>query len=104
MHRRDLIKYGLALLPAAAWPMPALAYPERPIRLIVPFSPGGATDVAARLWAEKMKRVLGTVVIENKGGGGGVIGAAEVARAQPDGYTLVFGNTSTQVLIPAIME
>src|SRR5438093_564277 len=60
--------------------------------------------LAARLWAEKMKPVLGTVVIENKGGGGGVIGAAEVARAQPDGHTFVFGNTSTQVLIPAIME
>src|SRR5947208_5310013 len=104
MHRRDLMKSGRASLAAAAWPAPALAYPDRPIRMIVPFSPGGATDVAARLWAEKMKPVLGTVVIENKGGGGGVIGAAEVARAQPDGHAFVFGNTSTQVLIPAIME
>jgi hypothetical protein len=69
-------------------------------RLIVPFSPGGATDVAARLWAEKMRSTLGTVVIENKGGGGGVIGATELVRSQPDGHTLLFGNTSTQVLIP----
>jgi len=59
--------------------------------------------VVGRLWAEKMKLVLGTVVTENRGGGGGVTGAAEVARAQPDGHTFLFGNTSTQVLIPAIM-
>jgi tripartite-type tricarboxylate transporter receptor subunit TctC len=59
--------------------------------------------VVGRLWAEKMKPVLGTVVTENRGGGGGVTGAAEVARAQPDGHTFLFGNTSTQVLIPAIM-
>ena len=51
-----------------------------------------------------MKPVLGTVVTENRGGGGGVTGAAEVARAQPDGHTFLFGNTSTQVLIPAIMH
>jgi tripartite-type tricarboxylate transporter receptor subunit TctC len=82
----------------------ALAYPERTIRLVVPFSPGGATDVVGRLWAEKMKPLLGTVVTENRGGGGGVTGAAEVARAQPDGHTFLFGNTSTQVLIPAIMS
>lgn len=103
MHRRDLLKYGLAGLSAAALPSSALAYPDRAIRLIVPFSPGGATDVAARLWADRMKAALGTVVIENKGGGGGVLGAAEVARSRPDGHTFVFGNTSTQVLIPAIM-
>jgi len=79
------------------------AYPDRVIKLVIPFSPGGATDVVGRLWAEKMKPVLGTVVTENRGGGGGVTGAAEVARAQPDGHTFLFGNTSTQVLIPAIM-
>ncbi len=103
LGRRQFLKYGVAAASAAALPGPAFAYPDRPIRLIVPFSPGGATDVAARLWADKMKPTLGTVVIENKGGGGGVIGATEVARSQPDGYTFVFGNTSTQVLIPAIM-
>ena len=103
MNRRNLLKSALASLSAAAWPISnAHAYPDRTIRLIVPFSPGGATDVAARLWAEKMKPLLGTVVIENKGGGGGAIGAAEVARSTPDGHTLVFGNTSTQVLIPTI--
>ena len=102
--RREVLKCGLAAGSAAALPRTALAYPDKPIRLIVPFSPGGATDVAARLWAEKMKPVLGRVVIENKGGGGGVIGATEVARSAPDGHTFAFGNTSTQVLIPAIIE
>ena len=102
--RRTFLQSGLAAVSATALPGPALAYPERPIRLIVPFSPGGATDVVGRLWAERMKNGLGTVIIENKGGGGGVIGAAEVARAQPDGHTFLFGNTSTQVLLPTIAE
>jgi tripartite-type tricarboxylate transporter receptor subunit TctC len=93
---------GLSAL-SAAMATRGFAYPDRVIKLIVPFSPGGATDVVGRLWAEKMKLVLGTVVTENRGGGGGVTGAAEVARAQPDGHTFLFGNTSTQVLIPAIM-
>jgi tripartite-type tricarboxylate transporter receptor subunit TctC len=104
IDRRQFLRYGLAAASATALPTAALAYPDRPIRLIVPFSPGGATDVAARLWAEKMKPTLGTVVTENKGGGGGVIGATEVARSKPDGHTFVFGNTSTQVLIPAIAD
>ena len=70
----------------------------------MPFSPGGATDVVGRLWAERMKAKFGTVVIENKGGGGGVIGATEVARSTPNGETLLFGNSSTQVIIPAIAD
>ena len=77
-------------------------YPDRPIRLIVPFVPGGVVDVVARLWADKMTSLLGTVVIENRGGASGLIGAAEVARSQPDGYTVLLGNTSTQVLNPMI--
>src|SRR5712675_365822 len=105
MNRRDLLTAGLASLSAAALaPLGAIAYPDRPIKLVVPFSPGGATDVAGRLWAQMMKPLLGTVVTENRGGAGGLTGAAEVARAQPDGHTFLFGNTSTQVLIPAIMN
>jgi tripartite-type tricarboxylate transporter receptor subunit TctC len=105
MNRRDLLRTATAALTAGTLaPVPALGYPDRPVRLVVPFSPGGATDVVGRLWAEKMKPLLGTVVTENRGGGGGVTGAAEVARAQPDGYTFLFGNTSTQVLIPAILS
>jgi tripartite-type tricarboxylate transporter receptor subunit TctC len=107
MNRRDVLAAGLTSFAAAALARPALAqarYPDRPVRLVVPFSPGGATDVVGRLWAEKMKPLLGTVVTENRGGGGGATGASEVARAQPDGHTFLFGNTSTQVLIPVIMN
>lgn len=107
MKRRDVLTLGLASLSATALsPLSALAqgkYPDRPIRLVVPFAPGGVVDAIGRLWAERMKPLLGTVVVENHGGGGGVIGTAEVARAQPDGYTLLLGNTSTQVLNPTIM-
>jgi tripartite-type tricarboxylate transporter receptor subunit TctC len=107
MNRRELLKRsGAALVAATAAPFSATAqgrYPDRPIKLIVPFSPGGATDVAGRLWAEKIKPLVGTVVIENKASGGGAPGTSEVARAQADGYTLLFGNTSTQVLLPVLM-
>jgi tripartite-type tricarboxylate transporter receptor subunit TctC len=104
MHRRDALR-SLAALSAAVLPFPVYAaFPERPIKLIVPFSPGGATDVVGRLWAEQMKPKFGPVVTENKGGGGGVLGATEVARSAPNGETLLFGNSSTQVIIPAIAE
>jgi len=102
MIRRNFLKLGLGSLAATALAPAFAAYPERPIKLIVPFSPGGATDVVGRLWAERMKSKFGTVVVENKGGGGGLIGATEVARAAPDGETFLFGNTSTQVLLPTI--
>jgi tripartite-type tricarboxylate transporter receptor subunit TctC len=107
MNRREILKGGgVALLAATLSPHGAAAqgrYPDRPIKLIVPFAPGGATDVVGRLWAEKIKPLVGTVVIENKASGGGAPGTSEVARAQPDGYTLLFGNTSTQVLLPVLM-
>jgi tripartite-type tricarboxylate transporter receptor subunit TctC len=105
MNRRDFLQYGMASLAATAISNPAFAaFPERPIRLIIPFSPGGATDVVGRLWGERMKAKFGTVIPENKGGGGGVIGATEVARSTPNGETLLFGNSSTQVIIPAIAD
>jgi tripartite-type tricarboxylate transporter receptor subunit TctC len=111
MNRRDLLAAGLACLPiSAATALLARRanaqkrYPDHPIRLIVPFAPGGATDVAGRLWAEKIRPNLGTVVIENKASGGGALGTSEVARARPDGYTFLFGNTSTQVLLPVLMS
>jgi tripartite-type tricarboxylate transporter receptor subunit TctC len=79
-------------------------YPEQPIRLIVPRAAGGVVDVVARLWAEQIKPVLGQVVIENQGGGGGIIAAQAVARAKPDGYTLLAGTTSELVISPVIMS
>jgi tripartite-type tricarboxylate transporter receptor subunit TctC len=80
---------GAAALPAVsrfAW---AQAYPSRQITMIVPFPPGGSTDVAARILAERMRPLLGQpVIIENIGGAGGSIGVGRLARATPDGYTI----------------
>ena len=75
----------------------AQAYPTRSIRLVVPFPPGGAFDFVGRPWAEKIKSSLGTVVVENIGGGGSSLGAAAVVRSPPDGYTLLLGGTQTHV-------
>jgi tripartite-type tricarboxylate transporter receptor subunit TctC len=75
----------------------AQGYPTRPIRLVVPFPPGGAFDGLARPWADGIKTALGPVVIENIGGAGASLGSAAVARAQPDGYTLLLGGSLTHV-------
>ena len=88
---------GAAALPAISRIAWAQAYPTRPIRLVIPFPPGGAFDAVGRPWADKMKPLLGTVVIENIGGGGSSLGAAAVARARPDGYTILLGGTQTHV-------
>ena len=83
--------FGLALITSAA----AQNWPQKPVRFIVPFPPGGATDISARLLGEKLTQIWGQqVVIENRGGAGGGVGAAEAARAAPDGYTLFFPSGS----------
>ena len=86
-----------AVLPALSSFASAQAYPSRPIRLVVPAPPGGSYDAIGRPWADKMKHLLGTVVVENIGGGGSSLGAAAVARARPDGYTILMGGTLTHV-------
>ena len=86
-----------AVLPIIPRTAKAQAYPTKPIRLVVPFPPGGAFDFVGRPWADKMKPLVGTVVIENIGGGGSSLGAAAVARARPDGYTILLGGTQTHV-------
>jgi tripartite-type tricarboxylate transporter receptor subunit TctC len=98
MHRRELIKRGLAAAAATALPMPAFGYPDRPIKLVVPFAAGGVNDVVGRQWAEQMKTALGTVYVENIGGGAGVPGVMDVKRADPDGHTVLFGSTTTMLL------
>ncbi len=104
MRRRDLLAMGIAAmaLPAAARrPLFAQSkYPERPIRLVIPFPPGGVYDAVGRPWADRVKSSLGTVVVENIGGAGGSVGAAAVARAAPDGYTLLLGGGGALVITP----
>jgi len=89
----------LALSPLAA----SGEYPDRPVRLVVPFPPGGGGDVLARTVAPRIAQALGKpIVIENKAGAGGNIGAEYVARAAPDGYTLLYGTNGTQAINPAL--
>ena len=108
MHRRRTLLAALAGL-AVPPVLPARAQgwaPTRSIRLVVPYAPGGGADTTARLIAGPMSQALGqTVVVENRGGAGGSIGAAEVARAAPDGHTVMLdalGHVSTPVLIPRL--
>lgn len=107
MHRSRFLSCLLAAagaiaMPAAAW---AQAYPERPIKLVVPFAPGGATDILGRLLATSLGERLGqSVVVENRPGAGTVLAAAQVAKAQPDGYTLLLGASSTLTLNPVIRK
>jgi len=104
MNRRTLLLQGLSTVIAPALgAYPAWGqgkYPERPIRLVIPYPPGGVNDAVGRPWADRMKPLLGTVVIENIGGAGGTIGVAAVARAQPDGYAILIGNNGNLVITP----
>jgi len=108
MKRRDVLACFAAVLCAGAtMPCPDLAqakYPDRPIKLVVPFVPGGVNDAVARLWADRVKAPLGAVFIENQGGAGGAVGGAAVAHAQPDGYTILLGGAGSQVLNPIGMS
>ena len=101
MRRRDLLLAGLASLSGGSEILPAAlaqpGYPQRPIRLVIPFPPGGGFDAVGRPWAERIRPLLGTIVVENQGGGGSSLGAAVVAHARPDGYTILLGGSSTHI-------
>src|SRR3954453_14283236 len=102
LARRKLLQLAAvtSALPAISRIAIAQAYPSRTIKLVIPFPPGGVSDAIGRPWADKMKTHLGTVVIENIGGASGTTGAASVARANPDGYTLVLANSGNMVVVP----
>ena len=89
----------------ATSPTAPAAYPNKPIRLIVPFPPGGATDIIGRTLAQKLVTQLGqTVIVENRPGAGGTVGSGELLKAAPDGYTLLLGTTSTHSIAPHLYK
>jgi len=104
-RRRSLMALALAAASVAPGLASAQAYPQRAIKLVVPFAPGGSTDIVARLVAEKMRASLGqAVVVENKAGAGGMVGAEAVAKAAPDGYTIGVGTVSTLTVNPLLLK
>jgi len=98
----------LSVLGLIAGPLTAGAqekYPSKPVKIIVPYAPGGATDITARIFGEQLKNILGQqFVVESKAGAFGILGIEEMARSKPDGYTLFVGNVSTNAITPVIYE
>jgi tripartite-type tricarboxylate transporter receptor subunit TctC len=103
--RAWMTAFACCLLALGAAPAGAQTYPSRVIRIVVPFPPGGPTDVAARLIAQPLGETLGqSVIVENQNGAGGRTGSRYVARSAPDGYTLLMGGTNLNAIIPAIYK
>ncbi len=102
LHRLIAIAFSLFIL---IGPAQAQTYPTRPIRLIVPYPAGGSTDIMARALQDPMQRILGqTIIIDNRGGAAGAIGANEAARSDPDGYTLLFANNGPISIAPLFQK
>jgi tripartite-type tricarboxylate transporter receptor subunit TctC len=102
LSRRQILETAAGAAAVIAMPRDTRAddYPSRPIRLVIPYTAGAAGDQIGRPWADKMVSLLGPVYIENIGGAGGALGSSVVAQSAPDGYSLLLGNGSTQVMIP----
>jgi len=103
-NRRHILNAGLGLGLAGLAPLAAQAqdkYPSRPVTLVVPFPPGGSVDIMARQYSEPLSRILGVpIVVENRAGAGGSVASLGVARAKPDGYTLVVSSQSSHLANP----
>jgi tripartite-type tricarboxylate transporter receptor subunit TctC len=108
MHRRQLIVGGIAIAAVGRLGMSRGhaqgIYPTRPIKLVVPFAAGGVVDTVARHFSERMTTLIGSFVVENQGGAGGLVGAGAVRRAAPDGQTLLFGDTSSLTIAPNLKQ
>ena len=103
MNKRQILVSAVAALLVTPLAVQAEGYPTKTVKLIVPFAPGGTTDIIARILGEKITPALGqTMIVENKAGGGGIVGANELAKAAPDGYTLGVATVSTVAANPAI--
>jgi len=112
MHRREFLKLGAAgaWAAAAAFPAPHVAraqanWPNKPVKVIVPFAAGGGTDVVARPWCDKLGQIFGQqFVVENRGGASGIIGTEAVVKSAPDGYTLLVASNTTTVNLPLLRK
>ena len=107
LSRRVLISLAGAGLIALSSPVlqAQTTWPSRPVTIVVPFAPGGGTDIGTRIVAQRLSQLWGqSVVIDNKGGAGGNVGLEVVARAKPDGYTLLTGNVGTQSINPTLYK
>jgi tripartite-type tricarboxylate transporter receptor subunit TctC len=103
LRRREFLMSAAAACLAPAPALSQAAWPQRPISLVVPFGAGGSADLVARMFAQHFQAKYGvSMVVENKGGAGGSLGTALVAKAAPDGYTLVLGTVSTHAINPAL--
>src|SRR5262245_53484554 len=105
-----MTRFGCLLISALCFPLltsdasAQAGYPNKSIRVVVPYAPGGLTDVVARHYAEQLRKDLGqNIVIENKPGANGIIAIEAMARSRPDGYTIMIGNISTNGLTPILL-
>src|SRR6185503_3467585 len=105
MHRLGLLLASVLFFALGAVPASAQgAYPNKTIRVLIPYAPGGLTDVVARYYGEHLRKAFGqNVLVENKPGASGIIAIEEMARAKPDGYTIMVGNISTNCLTPVLL-